>query len=365
MQQPTLSGVRIRSSNDVHRIFYGVKIGRLKMLERRLDNEEREALGSGCVYVWEERRSRPNNDVTGEGMDRFTEGRHWGPSRVRDDFLFYTQKLASSRTHPWDYLIKQTYSAWVDTPTGRRKWQLSLSFATDSVTHALIVLTAAFFTDNTIDNLRTIDDFPGLRELEAPPGMFQAAKTRKSRRRESNDEMDSQRSTSVTMTQDVAESSYSLEPVTMVQPYVTQDAQLPAHPSPPLPRPTLNSASVPIRGTSTSSVLSSSILWSSPPMAGGHSMHRTPPQNGHAPFSLPPVDTFNENHLGTAHRTPSPAASAARSLVWDPSYELTSNGGSEESNRGSRLALAPIHGPNRRVYFRDPLDDKALRSLPR
>lgn len=83
MQQPTLRGVRVRSSQDVHRIFYGVQIGRLKMLERRLDNEEREALTSGCVYVWEERGSR-NVDVTGEGMDRFTEGKQWGPSRVRD-----------------------------------------------------------------------------------------------------------------------------------------------------------------------------------------------------------------------------------------------------------------------------------------
>ena len=58
------------------------------MVTRRLDAEERLALRSGCVYAWEERG--PHSEITGLGIERFTEGRRWSPSRVRDVcFLFF------------------------------------------------------------------------------------------------------------------------------------------------------------------------------------------------------------------------------------------------------------------------------------
>lgn len=53
------------------------------MVVSRLDDEERLALTSGCVYVWEERSSNPL-EATGQEIQRFTEGRSWGPSRARD-----------------------------------------------------------------------------------------------------------------------------------------------------------------------------------------------------------------------------------------------------------------------------------------
>ena len=52
------------------------------MVTRRLDAEERLALRSGCIYAWEERG--PHSEITGLGIERFTEGRRWSPSRVRD-----------------------------------------------------------------------------------------------------------------------------------------------------------------------------------------------------------------------------------------------------------------------------------------
>ena len=110
MQTPTCKNVRIRSIQDVHKIFAAVQRGWLKMITRRLDADERMALRSGCIYVWEERG--PNTEVTGLGMERFTEGRRWSPSRVRDvsatgpptsdmrtelllqDFLFYFEQYS-------------------------------------------------------------------------------------------------------------------------------------------------------------------------------------------------------------------------------------------------------------------------------
>lgn len=82
MQQPTCTNVRIRSTSDAHKIFGAVQQGLLQMVTRRLDAEERLALRSGCIYAWEERG--PHSEITGLGIERFTEGRRWSPSRVRD-----------------------------------------------------------------------------------------------------------------------------------------------------------------------------------------------------------------------------------------------------------------------------------------
>lgn len=82
MQQPTCSNMRIRSTADAHKIFMGVRQGFLHMVSRRLDADERLALRSGCIYAWEERG--PHTETTGLGIERFTEGRRWSPSRVRD-----------------------------------------------------------------------------------------------------------------------------------------------------------------------------------------------------------------------------------------------------------------------------------------
>jgi len=60
------------------------------MVTRRLDTEERRSISSGCVFVWEERG--PNAEATGLGIERWTDGIRWGPSRVRDEFLFYHEK---------------------------------------------------------------------------------------------------------------------------------------------------------------------------------------------------------------------------------------------------------------------------------
>jgi hypothetical protein len=82
MQKPTCTRIRIRSTLDAHKIFYAVQRGILHMVTRRLDADERLALGSGCIYAWEERG--PHSEITGLGIERFTEGRRWSPSRVRD-----------------------------------------------------------------------------------------------------------------------------------------------------------------------------------------------------------------------------------------------------------------------------------------
>lgn len=69
MQVPTLTNVRIRSTRDANQIFYAVARNLLPMTVRRLDAEERRAIISGNVYVWEERGSTA--EATGLGIERW------------------------------------------------------------------------------------------------------------------------------------------------------------------------------------------------------------------------------------------------------------------------------------------------------
>lgn len=57
MQRPTFTNLRVRTARDAEILFHAVALGMLPMITRRLDSEERMALTTGCVYVWEERTS--------------------------------------------------------------------------------------------------------------------------------------------------------------------------------------------------------------------------------------------------------------------------------------------------------------------
>jgi len=80
---PTCTNIRVRTARDAEIIFHAVRLGILPMVMQRLGSEERMALCTGCVYVWEERNGSLSESME-QGIERFTEGRSWGPSRARD-----------------------------------------------------------------------------------------------------------------------------------------------------------------------------------------------------------------------------------------------------------------------------------------
>ncbi|KAF9459759.1 Gti1/Pac2 family-domain-containing protein [Collybia nuda] len=198
MQRPTLQNVRIRSTRDALQVFNGVANNQLPLITRRLDAEERRAIISGNVYVWEERGA--STEPTGLGMERWTDGMGWGPSRVRDEFLFYHQKesdisddlinpvtpwaqmmrkrelsgsrmpgsvYSSSQASESERLVKQTYSVHVSLPVDRprgiiRKWHLT-----------------AYFSQQRLDALETIDSIRGIGDVAVPDGWFRSARARK------------------------------------------------------------------------------------------------------------------------------------------------------------------------------------------
>jgi len=172
MQRATCTRIQIRSPSDARVIFHAVVLDILPMVTRRLDTEERSLISPGSVYVWEERG--PHAELTGVGIERWTDGIRWGPSRVREGFLFYHEKqmsghlysddLSSSSDYSRTILIKQTYTVFVDTPRGQQKWHL-----------------IAYFTEESLDRLRSIEDIPQLATLRVPHGKYKSARSAKGR----------------------------------------------------------------------------------------------------------------------------------------------------------------------------------------
>ncbi|TBU31611.1 hypothetical protein BD311DRAFT_775931 [Dichomitus squalens] len=142
------------------------------MVMHRLADEERLALRPGCIYVWEERSSNPL-EATGQEIQRFTEGRSWGPSRARDNFLIYYEKDSPTRSsilhrnnvRTAPQLIKQTYSVFIDYPRNARKWHLN-----------------AYYTQESLESLQTVDDIPILRAIEVPRNRYVCARNNGARR---------------------------------------------------------------------------------------------------------------------------------------------------------------------------------------
>lgn len=78
-------------------------------------------------------------------------------------------------------LVKQTYSVYIDTLRGRRKWHLSeyRSFVQSQRTDIADIV--AYFTQETVDTLRTVDQIPSIAALRIPSGRFRSARAVKGR----------------------------------------------------------------------------------------------------------------------------------------------------------------------------------------
>ena len=75
-------------------------------------------------------------------------------------------------------MIKQTYSVYLQTPDGMKKWHLSASsFHLQGNIESAHQFLDAYWTQETLDKLLTVDDIPELRSLEVAPGTYICART--------------------------------------------------------------------------------------------------------------------------------------------------------------------------------------------
>ncbi|KAH9996852.1 Gti1/Pac2 family-domain-containing protein [Russula vinacea] len=193
MQRPTHNRLHVRDARDAHTVFEAVRLGRLRPVTRRLNEVERSMyITSGAIFVWEE----SDDDL---GLKRWTDGRVWSQSRMREPYLFYDERLPSDEARTTDHpsrssgnfrfvdgiarsgpvspalshydrsehhplgLVKQAYSAWVlENPEVKpRKWHLT-----------------AYFTYADLPQIPTIDQDPMLRGVIVPVGVYRSGKAR-------------------------------------------------------------------------------------------------------------------------------------------------------------------------------------------
>ncbi|KAI9433102.1 hypothetical protein F5148DRAFT_1278696 [Russula earlei] len=172
----THPSLHIRDARDAHIILEAVRLNILPLITRRLSSTEREQLGSGNVFVWEEAEFKG-------GLERWTDGRR--------DYLFYEEKLEATqeerdlkaarrarraldplsvppltnrrqdRPSKPNGLTKQTFSTQVYLPGANapRKWHI-----------------VAYFAGNDYTRLQTIDDIEQLRNIRVPHGIYVSSK---------------------------------------------------------------------------------------------------------------------------------------------------------------------------------------------
>ncbi|GBE80481.1 cAMP-independent regulatory protein [Sparassis crispa] len=407
MQEPTLTDIHIRSVQDAHKLFYAVQLGLLEKIDKRLDANERNALRPGNVYVWEEKG--PTADTFSVSMERFTEGKSWTASRVRDDFLMYfedqkkkgrgdSQRAKSSenqvvRPGESDQFIKLTYSVFRDDPADLgqsdekqrkpRKWHLN-----------------AYFTKLTEGQLRTIDDIPFLRDLQVPEGTFKSARANKSGKNR-----DASKSTNSSVkrtfapfpsnfpahrTQDIPSGRAPLP--TAPQPTMLSPDQIPIgimplalplsqqeHILQSLPQ-TGSSSLIPIDGSSyiphaiaaymTAPFVSEPALDASciPPSRHSSDMSMSPSLSDFSNGSWPSPSPSHRMSDSPSHSA-SPDSPMAdifapltdNGLPYEPAPVSEQDGGQAG---GARVDLAPLNSLHRsHPYRRSPIDDRALRLL--
>lgn len=77
-QRPTHPRLHVRDARDAQTVFEAVRSGALAKVTRRLNEVERSMfIQSGAIFVWEE-----SDDEM--GLKRWTDGRVWGQSRMRE-----------------------------------------------------------------------------------------------------------------------------------------------------------------------------------------------------------------------------------------------------------------------------------------
>ncbi|EJD38685.1 hypothetical protein AURDEDRAFT_187648 [Auricularia subglabra TFB-10046 SS5] len=191
----TSSGTKVATPDDAKLLVHAVVLGVLPKIQWRLSAEERRDIRPGDVFVWEDHAA--NADSGGASLERWTDGRHWGPSRMRDEFLFYYERenenddLGYTRDPGTSRMISVDPSRYMQRdqmPSGPRAPALPLN-ANGALNpnrlikqaYSVIVLTSGqpskwhmttYFTKASLAKLRSVRDHPSLRSLHVPDGQY-------------------------------------------------------------------------------------------------------------------------------------------------------------------------------------------------
>ncbi|KAI8899751.1 Gti1/Pac2 family-domain-containing protein [Globomyces pollinis-pini] len=164
----------VETPNDAVLLIEAARLGIINICKRRLNRQERERIQSGYCYIF--------NDSS--GIQRWTDGRQWGPSRILGNFLLYKEidaKLSPSAHHKSkefkdtlhasgqsatitskgtymvkkNGLLKKTISVQMDTSNHKKQTPLDspVSIEVNLLDFQSVLLTS--FNDSYIQNLKS------------------------------------------------------------------------------------------------------------------------------------------------------------------------------------------------------------------
>ncbi|CAK5274078.1 unnamed protein product [Mycena citricolor] len=103
----THPSLRVRDLADAQRVLEAVRLRILPLITRRLGSQERAVLSSGNVFVWQESKAE-------DGLERWTDGRAWSQSKMRNDCLLYEEKVAMSEDEKAAKAARRLDRVWLD-----------------------------------------------------------------------------------------------------------------------------------------------------------------------------------------------------------------------------------------------------------
>ncbi|KAJ7358582.1 Gti1/Pac2 family-domain-containing protein, partial [Mycena albidolilacea] len=173
----------IRNVNDALVVLEAVRIGILPLITLRLSGSERDELRSGNVFVWEE--STENG-----GLVRWTDGRRWSQSKVCAECLFYQEKIEvteEEREAKAMRRAKRICNPGTSIPPPRRNQRPSKSGGLTKQTYSFHVRLPGSATTRKWHavaytlwperaSLPVIDNYPALRDIRIPAGVFARSK---------------------------------------------------------------------------------------------------------------------------------------------------------------------------------------------
>ncbi|KAJ7833528.1 Gti1/Pac2 family-domain-containing protein [Mycena olivaceomarginata] len=180
----------IRNASDVLVVLEAVRRGILPLITLRLSGSERDQLRSGNVFVWEE-------SIEEGGLVRWTDGRRWSQSKVCAECSTHQEKAEVTEEEKqakamrrWVLIISPTSSLtwWLKyaenlMPPPRRDTRPSKSGGLTKQTYSFLfrvpgsaetrkwhVVAYTLWPDRL--NLPVIEDYPALRTIHVPTGVF-------------------------------------------------------------------------------------------------------------------------------------------------------------------------------------------------
>ncbi|KAJ6511782.1 Gti1/Pac2 family-domain-containing protein [Mycena vulgaris] len=190
MYEPTLLSVKvthpalhIRNASDALVVLEAVRRGILPLISLRLSSSDRDQLKHGNVFVWEESQSEG-------GLVRWTDGRRWSQSKVFGECLFYEEKVEATeqeREAKAMRRVQRICNPGTNIPPPRRNQRPSKCGGLTKQTYSFLVRlpgscesrkwhTVAYTLWSDRASLPVIDEYPVLRDIRVPVGVFARSK---------------------------------------------------------------------------------------------------------------------------------------------------------------------------------------------